>query len=198
MPRKTNGKDPKTPGEGNGTPARADAPEGKPDPSRQEVLNELRGLLVRAHDGDRKALPRLREILDAAPSLARRFVDPAEIAEKAMVKRYAGGGEDLVAEEALPRVLEEMRREFAGESPTPIERLLAERVVATWLQLQYFEAVYAQNLKELTMMQGEHYQRRIDRAHRRHLSAVKTLAQARKMGPAVQINIAEKQVNTTG
>jgi hypothetical protein len=31
---------------------------------------------------------------------------------------------------------------------------------------------------------------------RRHLSAVRTLAQIRKMGPAVQINIAEKQINT--
>ena len=46
--------------------------------------------------------------------------------------------------------------------------------------------------------QGERYQRRIDRAHKRHLSAVRALAQVRKMGPAVQINIAEKQINTAG
>lgn len=40
----------------------------------------------------------------------------------------------------------------------------------------------------------------IDRAHRRHLSAVRTLAQIRKLGPAasLQINIAKKQINTAG
>jgi hypothetical protein len=46
--------------------------------------------------------------------------------------------------------------------------------------------------------QGEYYQKRLDRAHRRHLSAIRTLAQIRKLAPAVQINIAEKQINTVG
>jgi hypothetical protein len=34
------------------------------------------------------------------------------------------------------------------------------------------------------------------RARWRHLSAIRTLAQIRKLGPAMQINIAEKQINT--
>jgi hypothetical protein len=38
----------------------------------------------------------------------------------------------------------------------------------------------------------------MDRAHNRHLSAVRALALVRKRGPAVQINIAEKQTNTAG
>jgi hypothetical protein len=73
-----------------------------------------------------------------------------------------------------------------------------ERIAATWLQLHYFETLYAQNMDELTIAQSEFHQKRIDRAHQRHLSAVKTLAQIRKIGPAVQINIAEKQINTAG
>ncbi len=41
-------------------------------------------------------------------------------------------------------------------------------------------------------------QERLDRTHRNHL-AMRTLAQIRKMGPAaVQINIAQKQINTSG
>ena len=36
---------------------------------------------------------------------------------------------------------------------------------------------------------------RMDRAHIRHLSAVRALALMGKMGPAVQSNIAEKQIN---
>jgi hypothetical protein len=50
-----------------------------------------------------------------------------------------------------------------------------------------------------TLAQGNYYQKRLDRTHRNHLSAIRTLAQIRKMGPAaVQINIAEQQINTTG
>ena len=45
---------------------------------------------------------------------------------------------------------------------------------------------------------SEFHQKRIDRAHKRHLSAIRTLAQISKMGPTLQINIAEKQVNTAG
>ena len=80
-----------------------------------------------------------------------------------------------------------------------MERLLAERVVATWLQVQLFEGMYAAGMHQnMGIKQGNYLQKLIDRAHRNHLSAIRTLAQIRKMGPAVQINIAEQQINTAG
>jgi hypothetical protein len=164
---------------------------------RRQAAEELKALMVRAHEGDGTALPKLREILDAAPSLARELMDPAEIAERSAVGLYATK-EDLLAQEVIPRVLEQMRSELEGESPTPLERLLADRVAATWLQVQCYETLYAQNAAKMTPAQGEHHQKRMDRAHNRHLSAVRALAQVRKMGPAVQINIAENQINTAG
>ena len=91
-----------------------------------------------------------------------------------------------------------MRIEVAGENASPLERLLAERVVATWLEVQLFSGLYAFGMNKENLRQGEYRQKRLDRAHRRHLYAVKALAQIRKMGPAVQINIAEKQINTSG
>jgi hypothetical protein len=165
---------------------------------RVAAVKELRALLVRVRDGDEGAVPRLREILRGAPGLARRFVDPAIQAERSIIKSFAGGDGGLVVREALPHTLEALRVELGGRSPSSLERLLVERIVATWLQLHYFETLYAQNMEEMTIAQGEFHQKRIDRAHRRHLSAVKMLAQIRKMGPAVQINIAEKQINTAG
>ena len=107
--------------------------------------------------------------------------------------------EDLASKEFLKHQLESMRIEVAGENPSPLARLLAERVVATWLQVQFFEGLYALGIKSgvtLSLSQDEHRQKRLDKAHRRHLSAIRTLAQIRKLGPAVQINIAEKQINT--
>ena len=75
-----------------------------------------------------------------------------------------------------------MRLEVAGENPSPLERLLAERVVATGLQVQLFDAFYTLGMKGELMSQGDYRQKRLDRAHRRHPSAVRTLAQIRKMG----------------
>ena len=62
---------------------------------------------------------------------------------------------------------------------------------------QYFHAIYTQNLGNFSLAQSDFHQRRIDKAHRRYISSIKALAQIRKMGPALQINIAEKQINTT-
>jgi hypothetical protein len=105
------------------------------------------------------------------------------------------GGDPLVRE-ALPVRLEAMRKELAGADPSVLERLLAERIVACWLQLQYAEIIYAQNLASMSVAQSEYHERRLDKLHRRYLSAIKALAQIRKMGPAVQINIADKQINS--
>jgi len=91
-----------------------------------------------------------------------------------------------------------MRIEVVGENPSPLERLLADRVVATWLEVQLFSGLYGAKLGKLTPGQGDHHQKRLDRAHGRHLSAIRTLAQVRKLGPTVQINIADKQINTIG
>jgi hypothetical protein len=106
---------------------------------------------------------------------------------------------DFGSKELLKRQLAAMRKEIAGENPSPLERLLAERVVATWLQIQLFEGLYAASMyKSMSIDQANYQQKRLDRAHRNHLSAIRALAQIRKLGPAVQINIAEQQINTAG
>jgi hypothetical protein len=46
---------------------------------------------------------------------------------------------------------------------------------------------------------GMYYQKAIDRAHKRYLSAIKTLAVVREPAvPVLQVNIARKQVNMAG
>jgi hypothetical protein len=180
---------------------------GAPDPAamskgeleeRRTTIEKLRGFAERAQDGDKGAAIELRKILDDSPSLAWRFIDgPGKMAEEALIDEFTKD-EDLAAKEVLKHQLESMRIEVAGENPSPLERLLAERVVATWLQVQLFDAYYVVGMKGGTIIQDELRQKRLDRAHRRYLSAVKSLAQIRKMGPRVQINIAEKQINTSG
>lgn len=155
----------------------------------------LMDVIDRAQDGDEEALQSLKGVLDEVPKIAR-IVDLARDVERSLVKKMSG--DDVFTQEAIPRNLKAMREEMAGENPSPLERLLAERITACWLELQYFEAIYAQNLGNLSITQSDYHQRRIDKAHRRYLSSIKALAQIRKMGPTVQINIAEQQVNTAG
>lgn len=154
-------------------------------------------LWERAQNGDATALPALRALFDAEPD-AVEVVDMARQVELSLIKA-AAGPQNLLIREALPRKLAAMRAELGGQGPTPLERLLVERVVLCWLQLHYFEAAYTQNMGSLTLAQGHYHQRRIDRAHRRYLSAIKALATVRRLlRPVVaQINIADRQVNVS-
>ena len=163
---------------------------------RRATVAKLQDLMDEAREGDANAALELRRVLDGNPDLAWSLIEgPGKIAESALIDRITQKG-NLATKELLKHQLESMRIEVAGENPSPLERLLAERVVITWLQVQLFDALHAYELNKGTMRQSDYQQRCIDRAQRRHLSAIKALAQIRKMGPAVQINIAEKQINT--
>ena len=164
---------------------------------RKETVARLRDLVGKADKGDDKVVPAIREILDETPDLAWGLRNIGKMAERLLIKEMTG--DDLLAKEMMEHQLESMRSEIAGQDSSPLELLLVERIVATWLQVQLFESLYATNLGKHTLAQGNYYQKRLDRTHRNHLSAIRTLAQIRKMGPAaVQINIAEQQINTTG
>ena len=166
--------------------------------STSELIEDkakLMALIDRAQDGDEEALPVLRKVLDEEPRVAR-IVDLANNVERSIIEKMSGN--DVFTQEAIPRNLKTMRQEIAGEHPSPLERLLAEQITVCWLEPQYFQAIYTQNLSKLTITQSDYHQRRIDKAHRRYLSSIKALAQIRKMRPAMQINIAEKQINSTG
>ncbi len=165
---------------------------------RRVTVAKLHTLIDKAQKSNGEVVFGIRKILDNSPDLAWRFIKgPGKMAEEALIDEFTRD-KDLASKELLKHQLKSMKLEVAGENPSPLERLLAERVVATWLQVQLFDALYAFGMKGETLSQGNYRQKRLDQAHRRHLSAVRTLAQIRKMGPAVQINIAEKQINTAG
>jgi hypothetical protein len=74
--------------------------------------------------------------------------------------------------------------ELAGPSPSPIERALAETAATSWFAFRLHEAHYAACVTAeggMTLAQSEHAQRRIDRAHRRYLTTLKTLAAVRRL-----------------
>jgi len=165
--------------------------------SRRATVERLSDLFKKAEKGNEKAVPEIRKILQESPDLAWQFMDFATLAKRRFIENLTKD-KDLASRETLEFQLAAMREEVAGAHPSPLERLLAERIVLTWLQIQLFEGLYASSMFEsMTPAQGNYYQKRLDSTYRRHLSAIRTLAQIRKLGPAVQINIAEKQINQT-
>jgi hypothetical protein len=169
-----------------------------PDQEAERQIQKCDQVIRRAQGGDASALPALREMLKQSVGLVDMLGgDLARQAEAALVVRAAGKNHAL--KEALYRKLDLLRAELSGPSPAPVERLLVERVVACWLQVHYADAIYSQGLENFSMEQAEHHQRRMDGAHRRYLSALRTLALVRKLAlPVLQVNIARKQVNVAG
>lgn len=101
--------------------------------------------------------------------------------------------------EAFKEELNDLAAEFAGPSPTAVELVLAQTAAISWLACRMHEIHYASAVTAeggMTLTQSEHAQRRIDRAHRRLLTTVRTLATVRRLAiPALQINVARQQVN---
>ena len=90
-----------------------------------------------------------------------------------------------------------LRAELAGQAPTALERLLAERIAVCWLHLHHLELVYA-GKDSMSLELGAYYQRSLSAAQKRYLSAIKTLATVRRLALPVligQVKIAGQQVN---
>lgn len=154
---------------------------------------EIQALADRAQKGDATALPDVRALL-AKPGTADILGgNLAKEAVRALVDAYAGN--NLLVRESVTKKLAEMRAELAGPTPTALEALLVERVVATWLHLHHLEAVYA-GKKEMSLALGTYYQKCMTAAQKRYLGAIKGLAEVRKLAlPVLQVNIAKRQVN---
>jgi hypothetical protein len=167
-----------------------------PPPARGE---EARALLERAHKGDATCLPQLRALFadpDRGTALVEACGSPAVWLRETLLGQTAG--KDLAVKEAEMIKLAQVQAELEGPNPTAVEKLLAERAAVCWFLVNRYEERYAR-AEGLSIKQAEYHQRRIDAAHRRYLSALKTLATVRKLAvPAIQVNIAKRQVNLAG
>ena len=171
----------------------------------KDRLAELEVLSDKARDGDKEAKVELRQALrESSPEIVARASDFARTGQRVLAETIAG--DEPLREEAIVTRLELMRAEVAGGNPTPLEALLTERVVSSWLVVEVLEALMNAQLKR-----GESVPRAptsylkfiigwLESAHRRYLSSIRELARVRKLQnntPGVQFNT---QINlaTTG
>jgi hypothetical protein len=162
-------------------------------PAPAFTLESATALILRAQAGDAARLPELRRLLDR-PGLAEAFTSLAGHVRAALLKMVAGN--NLLQRELIAREIDQLKAELLGPAPTAVERLLAERVAVGWLQVQEADLRLAAARAD---ERSDVLQRRSDHAHRRFLAALRALAAVRRLAaPALQVNIAEKQVNVAG
>lgn len=151
-------------------------------------------LLQRMQGGDPTALPALRRLLNESPEQWNALGNMAMQAWHAWADLAAGNNE--VIREAVWRWMEALTLELSGPSPTNLERLRITRVVLCGVQVHYADMMCAQTTK-VTVQRAEYFQRRQDCAHRRYLSAIRSLAAVRRLQlpTAVQVNIGGQHVN---
>jgi len=153
----------------------------------RERFKELRGLADRAEAGDAEARRKLRKALhESSPEVVARTSDIVRRSQKVLISSAAG--KDPLVEEALLARLGLMRAEIAGENPTPLERLLTERIVSQWLLVETLDALVSVQLcpelppeKLAPMSYLRHVFRWQESASRRLFAAIKALATVRRL-----------------
>jgi hypothetical protein len=140
----------------------------------------------RIQKNDKSAVPEFREMMKEYPAIAETLGNMAKVAERSFIESISQN--DLLASETLTVKLAAMRAELAGPQPSPIERLLVERVVACWFQVYAADAIVSAT-KQCTFAQGDYNQRCQDRSHRRYLSAIRTLATVRKLALPIRVDL---------
>jgi hypothetical protein len=158
------------------------------------TVNDIETLVRRAEAGDESTVPALRRLLQAPRGVAALGGDLAAKARRVLIDKYAGT--NVLARETLVAKLEQLRADLGGD--TPVERLMVDRIVTCWLHLHHLEWCYAVR-DPLPIGLATYYQRSMDRAQKRYLAALKTLATVRRLAlPALQVNIGGNQVNVAG
>ena len=161
-------------------------------------IDRLRDLSDKAEAGDKEARRELRRLVERA--------SPAAIAEAACVTRKAEGmliktisaGEPHLQETLRVR-LRDMRAEIAGDNPTGLEAMLADRVVAGGLLVEVLEALisaqYGRDVGKGARSSPTYILQQskiLESATRRYMQAIQTLARVRKL----QANTRRVQYNT--
>jgi len=124
---------------------RRKAPEPHPlatlyDPSKTVwTQGERRALVQRTMDGDKSALPELRAMLDAHPETVKSLSAFLMDAGVSLVRDNFAGDARALPDEVFPRQLKLLRADLEGDAPTPLERLLCERVATCYLATQILD-----------------------------------------------------------
>jgi len=158
--------------------------ENSPDPNDSAPSNgppTFEQVLARARRGDIQASLQVRKILRANPDA---LGDQLSLARKVVTNWMTRiSGDDLVESEMLARSVVEQREKLLAEGGgSELERLAAEQVIASLLQLTYFDQLEARDYSGDIAI-ADLRSKQLERASRRHGRAIANLMTLRVMAP---------------
>jgi hypothetical protein len=162
-----------------------------------ELAGWLTAMSQRAGAGDEEASQALIEACRTVPKLWEIMSTLSSMAVRSWVDLLAadrpGAG---VTRRTIEKEIERKRNEVAGANPSPLERLLAERVALCWVAVTHADAQYTRKLKEgMSFREGEYYSKRCEQTQQQLLKAIESLARVRRLLTPMQINIGQNQIN---
>jgi len=164
---------------------------------RDEVnLDVLLEAIAKADAGDRKALDVVRECFRDLPNIADTVSGLAYTAEASILVNVPPGAQELFRQQ-VTNLRKQLREEGTGSA---LETMLIRRICLDYLASMQADRTLALAPGESRSLElSRYYDQQADRAHRRFLASVESLARVRRLiTPIAQINIAERQVNVAG
>ena len=155
-----------------------DKPQEKP---QEDSLLDLRELVIRAKQGDAAVVPQLKEYLRQHPEVWNRVGDLALQSQAAWTRTFAG--QDKHLQECIVAKVNSLKMDLADGESSPLENLLVERVISTWLELYYHETRNAQG-EERSLRWAEFRLKQLTAANDRHTKAISALAILKKLMPS--------------
>lgn len=142
------------------------------------ILNQLQTLVAAAQEGHADVLPHIQKLLDNHPQLWQHFGDLSKQIQSKWVGLLAGN--DAAVHESLLRTTNQLRDQLLEEGDSALERLLIDRIVVSRLMTNFFDSAVALavNAPEARM---RYLNQQSSKAQKRHLAAVKSLAETRKL-----------------
>lgn len=173
---------------------RLDRAEGEDGLRLRQHVHEGAQILKRwAMRGVTGALPALRTLMARRPGYFGNL-DFGHQAARALVDSAVAAG-DVLHRDVFTRQIEALRDELAGAEPSPLERILAERVALAWFDAHHRDIVAVDGEgsdRGCTLDRAEFLSRQRSRATARFLAAAKALATVRRLAvPALKVYLSD-------
>lgn len=171
-------------------------------PAYRDEVAEMRAVFnaVEVDKPKPEDVQRLRDLLKKYPTMWTYAGDLMQQAQHQAIQNVNAGKQKTLLVESVEEGMQNIRRQLDYAGAPMLEKLLIEQIVTAWLRLGICEMQFSNRMGgELTLAQGDYWNRALDAAQRRYLRAIESLARVRRLKlPALQVNVAQpgaKQLN---
>ena len=134
-------------------------------------------VVERAAAGCPDAVAELRKLLKRNPAIYDRLGDLASHVQQCLLKLITG--DSLLAQESLRLYVRDLRCRLGNPHDDPLQEFLVDQVITTWLDVHLQQIGFSQRRE--SKADTKHWQWQLDRAQKRHLAALKALAEVRRL-----------------